>query len=501
MTKTPLVLGIDIGTSGCRVLAVQPETGAVVDHESGAWMTSSPHPQWSEQDPDVWWDVTAAAIGTLISRLPSPSDVQSVAFAGQMHGLVLRDDAGCVLRPAILWNDQRTSAQCEQIHERLGRDVMIQHTGKPVLPGFTAPKLRWVQEHEPDVADRIAEISLPKDHVRFRATGTHVIDAADASGTSWLDLTTRDWSSEICTSLNVDPAWLPAVHEAADIVGTIDAAGAAATGLPEGTPVVAGAGDQAAAGLACGVVREGLVSVTIGTSGVVFAQLDRPPADPSGVLHGFCHAVSGRWHVMGCMLAAGGSLQWWRDAMGIHADFDAIIDEIIDIPAGADGVRFLPYLSGERSPHDDPRASGAFLGLTMRHDRRHMTRAVLEGIAMGLNDMLELLRADGHDTSTVRVAGGATRNPFWLQLLADVFQTPVETVNVPDATAYGAAMLAAVGAGAHNDVVAAADAMVTVTTRVEPNGDDYAGLRASWNSLYRDLAPTMHRLADQSTIR
>ena len=501
VTQTPLVLGIDIGTSGCRVLAVQPATGAVVDQESGSWTTDSPHPHWSEQDPDVWWDTTASTIRRLINRLPSPDVVHAVAFAGQMHGLVLHDESGQVLRPAILWNDQRTVEQCQQIHELLGRETLIQHTGKPALPGFTAPKLRWIQQHEPDVADRIARICLPKDHVRFRATGIHAIDAADASGTSWLDLETRDWSPTICESLDVDPNWLPTVHEAADIIGAIDADGARATGLPEGTPVVAGAGDQAAAGIACGVVREGLVSVTIGTSGVVFAQMDHPSADPSGALHGFCHAVSGRWHVMGCMLAAGGSLQWWRDAMGIHADFDALIEEIADIPPGADGVRFLPYLSGERSPHDDPRASGAFLGLTMQHDRRHMTRAVLEGIAMGLNDMLELLRAGGHDTTTVRVAGGATRNPFWLQLLADVFQVPVETVNVPDATAYGAAMLAAVGSGTHADAIAAADAMVSVTTRVEPDGDDYAELRATWGSLYQALAPTMHRLADQSTIR
>lgn len=501
MNSPPLVLGIDIGTGGVRVLLVDATSGSVVDRADGAWPTSTPQLHWSEQDPELWWAATATAIRRIVDALDAPSMIQAVSFAGQMHGLVLQDDANEVLRPAILWNDQRAIAECDEIHQRLGVDQCIKTTGKPMLTGFTAPTLLWVQNHEPDVASRIHRICLPKDYVRFRATGVHATDVTDASGTGWLDLRTRDWSPEICDALNIDPSWLPLVHESSALVGTIDASGAAATGLAAGTPVTAGAGDQAAAGLACGVVNDRLASVTIGTSGVVFAQTPQPTTDLSGTLHGFCHAVNDQWHVMGCMLAAGGSLQWWRDAIGIHEDFDALIDEIESIPPGAEGLRFLPYLSGERAPHADPRASGAFLGLTMQHDRRHMTRAVLEGIAFGLKDMLELISASGHRIDVLRVAGGATRNPMWLQLLADVFQSRIETVNEPDATAFGAALLASVGAGVYSSSEEAANELVTVTNTIEPEADVYSDIYATWRTLYPQLAPAMHRLSDHSTMR
>lgn len=492
----PLVIGIDIGTGGVRVLLVDGRDGSVLDRACGDWPVSSPHPGWSEQDPDTWWSVTATAIGSVVNRLDDPADIKAIAFAGQMHGLVLRDAQGHVLRPAILWNDQRTELQRGAIHDRIGIARCIELTGKPVLTGFTAPKLAWVQDNEPDNAGRIASISLPKDHVVFRATGVHAIDVADASGTSWLDIQTRDWSPEICEALGVDPHWLPPVHECSDVVGSITAEAAALTGLTEGTPVVAGAGDQAASGLACGVTEPGLVSVTIGTSGVVFAQADAPPRDPNGSLHGFCHAIEHRWHWMGCMLAAGGSLEWFRDTVAPGSSFDELIDEAMSVVPGSEGLCFLPYLSGERCPHDDPQASGAFIGITTRHERRHLSRAVLEGITFGLADMLQLVRDTGQPVETVRLAGGAARSGPWRQLLADVFQVRVESVNEPDATAYGAAILAMVGAQIHPDAASAANAVVRVTDAIDPSDADYSKAWSRWRRLYSELAPAMHRLAD-----
>lgn len=492
----PLLLGIDIGTGGVRVLLVDGDLGTVIDRSSATWPTSVLHAGWSEQDPDRWWIAAATAIGDLTSRLDDPNRIGAVAFAGQMHGLVLRDADDRPLRPAILWNDQRTAAQCDAIHRSIGRDRCIQLTGKPILTGFTAPKLAWVKEHEPDIARRIHSISLPKDHVMHRATGVHAIDVADASGTSWLDIESRRWSREMCDRLEVDMNWLPTVHECSEIVGSITTDAAAMTGLAAGTPVVAGAGDQAASGLACGVIADGQVSITIGTSGVVFAHSDQPPADPDGRLHGFCHAVEGGWHRMGCMLSAGGSLEWFRNTLAPDRTFDEIVTEAMTAPPGSGGLCFLPYLSGERCPHDDPTARGAFIGLSSNHRREHLARAVLEGVSFGLADMLQCIRATGRDVESVRLAGGAARNPLWRQLLADVLAVRIETVNEPDATAYGAAMLASVGAGLHDDAAAAARRMVRVTDVIEPTGFDYGPNWATWRTMYPDLAEPMRRLSD-----
>ena len=492
----PLLLGIDIGTGGVRALLVDGDLGTVIDRSSATWPTSSPHPGWSEQDPDRWWAATAAAIRDLTGRLDDSNRITAVGFAGQMHGLVLRDADGRPLRPAILWNDQRTASQCEAIHHRIGRDRCIDLTGKPVLTGFTAPKLAWVQEHEPDIARRIRSISLPKDHVMHRATGVHAIDVADASGTSWLDIGTRRWSAELCDQLDIDTSWLPQVHECSEVVGSITAEAAALTGLAAGTPVVAGAGDQAASGLACGITTDGLVSITIGTSGVVFAHSDEPPRDPDGTLHGFCHAVEGRWHRMGCMLSAGGSLEWFRSTLAPDRTFDQIVAEGMTAPPGSGGICFLPHLSGERCPHDDPSARGAFIGLSTNHRREHLARAVLEGISFGLADMLQCVRDAGRHVDSVRLAGGAARSQHWRQLLADVLAVRIETVNEPDATAYGAALLASVGAGLHDDAAAAASAMVRITDVIEPTGFDYGPTWNIWRTMYPDLAEPMHRLAD-----
>lgn len=495
------VLGVDIGTGGVRALLVDTRTGTVRAEATNSCSLDSPHPLWSEQDPEEWWTAASNSINEVLATLGDPAEVAAVGFTGQMHGLVLLDEQGQVTRPAILWNDQRTSEQCDRINDLVGREEMVRITGGPALASFTAPKILWVMEHEPEVAAASRHLLLPKDYVRWRATGVHAIDASDASGTSLLDIETRQWSPELVKQLGIPEGWLPPVHESSTVIGTIDAAGAAATGLREGTPVVAGAGDQAAAGVGSGAIEPGLVSISLGTSGVVFAAVDEIPRDASGALGSFCHAVDGRCHVMGCMLSAGGSLQWWRDATGIHAGDDAYdrwIEEAAEIPPGSEGLLFLPYLSGERTPHPDPKARGAFIGLTTRHDRRHMARAVLEGITFGLADAVDLVRKAGHTVDLVRVSGGGARSETWRQLMADVFNADVELVTVPGATAFGAALLASVGAGLYPDVASAAKAMVTTSSRTSPGkqASAYPAWHERFKELYPALAPSMASITD-----
>ncbi len=337
-------------------------------------------------------------------------DVEAVGLAGQMHGLVLLDAADEVLRPAILWNDQRTAAECDAIRETVGPERLLAITGNDALPGFTAPKLLWVRRHEPDVWSDVAHVLLPKDYVRFRLSGDRAVDRADASGTLLLDLAERDWSPEMLSALEIDPSWLPRTYEGPEVTGVVSEEAAAATGLRAGTPIVAGGGDQAAAAIGVGAVEPGLVSLSLGTSGVVFATTDGPVIEPRGRLHAFCHAVPERWHVMGVMLSAAGSLRWYRDAVAPGVEFSDLVEEARAVPAGSDGLLFLPYLTGERTPHPDPLARGAFVGLTVHHGRPHLTRSVLEGVAFGLRDSFELMRALGVTSSTqIRATGGGSQ--------------------------------------------------------------------------------------------
>ena len=494
MTDRDLLLGIDVGTGGCKALLVDSR-GEVIAHATTEYPLSTPKPLWCEQDPEQWWSATSASIKKVLATANvEPGRVAGVGLTGQMHGLVLLDGHGEVLRPAILWNDQRCAEQCDEIHAMIGRETMIARTGKPVLTGFTAPKILWVRTHEPEVFRAAASMLLPKDFVRYRLTGMFQSDVADASGTSLFDVGERRWSDEILETLRIPRAWLPEVTESPVACGAVSADGALVTGLVEGTPVVAGAGDQAAEAVGCGVIDDGSVSITIGTSGVVFAATRAFTPDPAGRLHAYCHATAGLWHVMGVMLSAGGSLRWYRDMLGSDS-YDTLIEAAAGVEPGCEGLLFLPYLSGERTPHADPHARGAFVGLTLRHGRSHLTRAVLEGITFGLKDSLELAGALGVAVTRVRVSGGGARSAMWRQLMADILNVEVATVNVTRGAAFGAALLAGVGVGAWPGVVDAARSVVRETDLLRPGADRsvYDECYRRYRALYPALAPTFAR--------
>jgi xylulokinase len=430
------LLGLDVGTTGAKVVAISPD-GDVLARAEEEYPLSIPQPGWAEQDPEDWWQATERALG---ADRDGP-----IGLTGQMHGLVLLDSAGEVLRPAILWNDQRTGAECAEIEERIGLERLIGLTGNRALPGFTAPKLLWVRRHEPEVWMRVASVLLPKDYVRFRLTGERVIDAAEASGTLLFDVSARQWSREVCDALEIPLEWLPPVYESTEI---------------------GGAGDQQAGALGVGVVGPGPLSVAIGTSGVVFSALDGYRAEPQARVHVFCHAVPGTWEAMGVMLSAAGSLRWLRDAVG--GTYDELVAEAERWPPGTEGLTFLPYLQGERTPHADPGARGAFAGLSLRHGRGALARAVLEGVAYGLRDSLELLRDLGVEPTVGRVSGGGARSELWLRIVASVMGIPLERTAVEEGAAYGAALLGGVAAGTFGDAQEAVAACVRVRDTVEP---------------------------------
>ena len=498
---TDFFLGVDIGTSGCKALLLD-RSGAVRGVATSEYPLSTPRPLWSEQNPHDWWRGACEAIRAAMKQAQaSAADVACIGLTGQMHGLVLLDAKGEPLRPAMLWNDQRTSAECEEIHHRVngGRERVIAITGKPALPSFTSPKILWVRKHEPTAFGRAAHLLLPKDYVRYRMTGAFAIDVADGSGTGLLDVSKRAWSDEIVSALDVPRDWLPQVFESPALCAKVSREGAAATGLREGTPVVAGAGDQAAEAVGLGAVRDGDVSVAIGTSGVVFVSFDSPRIQPEGRLHAYCHASPGKWHMMGVMLSAGGSLRWYRDTLGSDEKaaaakrgvdaYEIIAEQAAQAPPGCEGLIFLPYLTGERTPHADPYARGAFIGLTLRHGKAHLARAVIEGVTYGLLDCLNLVRDLGIQVRSVRVSGGGARSTFWRQMLADVFNAEVATVNATQGAAMGAAILAAVGARAFDAVDAACTALVRETSRTAPATDAaiYAPFTERYRSLYRSL--------------
>ena len=491
------VLGIDISTTATKAVVLD-DRGAVVGIGTADYGFDSPQPLWSEQDPRLWWDGTIAAVRSVLARTGmAAADIEAVGLTGQMHGAVLLDDAGDVLRPAILWNDQRTAAECDAIRDAVGAARLIEITGNDALTGFTAPKLVWVRDHEPAVWDRIAHVLLPKDFVRHRLTGEYALDKADGAGTILFDLAARDWSPEVVRALGIDPAWLPPTFEGPVVTGAVTAEAAAATGLRAGTPVVAGAGDQAANAVGVGAVTPGVVALSLGTSGVIFATTGTALHDPGGQVHAFCHGVPDRWHLMTVMLSAAGSLRWFRDALAPGMDFGELVAPASGVPAGSDGLLFLPYLTGERSPHADPLARGAFVGLTVSHDRRHLTRSVLEGVAFGLRDCLDQMLAAGMPApSQVRASGGGTASPLWRQILADVLRAEIATVDTTEGAAYGAGLLAAVGAGWYRSVEAAAAALVRATPVAAPGPDAerYADAFELYRGLYPALAETFHRM-------
>ncbi len=488
------VLGLDVSTTATKAVLMDTE-GAVRAVAASGYAADTPRPRWSEQDPARWWDGTVASIrGALVEAGIDGEAVDAIGLAGQMHGLVTLDGDGEVLRPAILWNDQRTEAECDLIRERLGRDRLIAVTGNDALPGFTAPKLLWIRRHEPEVWSRIVHVLLPKDYVRFRLSGVHAVDRADGSGTLLFDLARRDWSDEVVSALEIDPAWLPRTYEGPEVTGAVSDEAGAATGLRAGTPIVAGGGDQAAAAVATGAIDPGVISLSLGTSGVVFAATDAPSIEPNGRSHAFCHAVPERWHVMGVMLSAAGSLRWYRDALAPGVPFSDLVDEAEEVPPGSDGLLFLPYLTGERTPHPDPQARGAFVGLTLQHRRPHLTRAVLEGVAFGLRDSLALVRSTGVPaTDQIRATGGGIASVLWRQIIADVLQVSVATTTTSEGAAQGAAMLGAVGAGwfpTVGDVCRSWVRFSEATGRAD--SDPYRAPYERYRELYPALAPTFH---------
>lgn len=491
------VLGIDVSTTATKAVLIDEE-GAVRGIGVSEYPFDVPRPLWSEQDPGLWWaGATAAIRSVLASTGVAGVDIEAVGLTGQMHGAVLLDEAGGVLRPAILWNDQRTGPECDAIRRSVGPERLIAITGNDALTGFTAPKLVWVREHEPDAWRRVAHVLLPKDYVRLRLTGEYAIDKADGAGTLLFDLAARDWSAEILSALGIDPAWMPRTWEGPEVTGSITTEAAAATGLRSGTPVVAAAGDQAANAVGVGAVVPGVVALSLGTSGVIFATTDAPLYEEHGRVHAFCHAVPGRWHMMSVMLSAAGSLRWFRDALAPGEEFGDLVASAAEVPAGSDGLWFLPYLSGERSPYPDPFARGAFVGLTVAHDRRHLTRAVLEGVAFGLRDGLDLMVGAGMPApGQIRASGGGTASGLWRQILADVLGAEIATVNTVEGAAYGAGLLAAVGAGWYPSVEAAAASLVTATPAASPGPDAaaYATAHAVYRDLYPALAPIFPRM-------
>jgi xylulokinase len=488
----PFVLGIDVSTTATKAVLVDSH-GSVAAIGTAEYGFEQPHPLWSEQDPALWDEGATTAIrAALGSAGVEGSVVEAVGLTGQMHGLVVLDAADRVLRPAILWNDQRSAAECDLIRGAVGPERLIELTGNDAVTGLTAPKLVWVRDHEPDVWARVAHVLLPKDYVRLALTGDHALDKADGAGTLLFDLAARDWSDEVLDALHIPPAWLPPTFEGPTPTGTVSAAAAARTGLRAGTPVVAGGGDQAANGVGVGVVEAGSAALSLGTSGVVFAATDAPIRDAKGRVHAFCHAVPDRWHLMSVMLSAAGSLRWFRDVFAPGVDFGALVAASAEVRAARDGLFFLPYLSGERSPHPDPLARGVFAGLTLGHDRRHLTRAVLEGVAFGLRDGLDLMLAAGMPKPTqIRASGGGISSPLWRQILADVLEAEIATVTTTEGAAFGAALLAAVGAGWFGTVGEATVAVVSPEVVAAPGSvaPAYAEAHATYRALYPALRP------------
>jgi xylulokinase len=504
-----MLLGIDVSTTGAKALLIG-EGGDVLASATEEYPLYTPYPLWSEQNPEDWWQGTQRTVRRVLST-PGvrAQDISGIGLTGQMHGLVLLDKHDSVLRPAILWNDQRTGPQCVDITRSAGGiENLLALTANPVLPGFTAPKIVWVRENEPSTYERVAHILLPKDYIRFRLTGEFATEVSDASGTSLFDVANRRWSPAMAELLQIPFDWLPHCTESPVVSGEISPIAAQATGLRPGTPVVGGGGDQAAQAVGSGVVQPGVISVTSGTSGVVFAFEDAFAVEPQGRVHVFCHAVPNKWHAMGVMLSAGGALRWFRDALAQSEvaeaaangldPYDLLVREAATVGAGSEGLLFLPYLTGERTPHPDPNARGAFVGLTLRHGKGHLVRAVLEGVSFGLRDSLELIRGLGVPIDQVRASGGGARSELWRQIQADVFNTELVVINITEGAAFGAALLAGVGAGVYSSVQEGVSTAIRVVSRTTPRRTEaevYQRLYPHYRGLYGALKSTFDALA------
>jgi len=495
------LIGIDIGTSGTKTL-ICDEKGKVLATAMSEHPISSPKPGWSEQNPKDWWSASCKATKAVLKKAKVKGDqVKAVGLSGQMHGSVFLGDGPEPLRPALLWNDQRTASQCQEIESKAGgREALIDLVANPALTGFTAPKILWVRENEPKVYGKTRHILLPKDYIRYCMTGDYATEVSDASGTLLLDVVNRAWSQKLLGLLEIDSALLPRLHESPEVTGVLHKQGAAALGLKEGTPVVGGAGDQAAGAVGNGIVTSGIVSATLGTSGVVFAHSDSPTRDPRGRVHTMCHAVPGKWCVFGCMLSAGGSFQWLRNQLGAEEmlaakrkgvdPYELLVSHAKQAPAGAEGLFFLPYLTGERCPHPDPCARGGWIGLTSRTTRDMLIRSLMEGITFGMRDALEIIQQMGIPITQIRASGGGARSEFWRQLQADIYRLPVVLTNASEGPAYGVALLAGVGTGTWSSVEQACSACIKQTKKINPNKKQsgfYDRYFTVYDKLYTDL--------------
>jgi xylulokinase len=497
-----LLLGLDVGTTGAKALLCN-DRGAVLATATSEYPLYTPQPLWSEQDPADWWRGAKQALRAVVAKAADPKQIAGLGLTGQMHGAVFLDAQAQVIRPALLWNDQRTAAECDEITRRVGASRLIEIAGNPALTGFQAPKILWLRNHEPDNYARVAQVLLPKDYIRLRLTDARAADAADAAGTLLLDLRARDWSEEILGKLDIPRAWLPRVYEGPDVTGNLLPEAAADLGLAVGLPVIAGGGDNAAAAVGTGVVRAGVVSSSIGTSGVIFAHADEIALDPQGRLHTFCHSVPQRYHLMAVTLSAGGAFRWLRDTLQSVApdhklSYDQLTALAASVPPGAEGLVFLPYLMGERTPHLDPYARGGFVGLTARHTLAHLVRAVMEGVVYSMRDGLEIMRDLGMPIGQIRATGGGARSPLWRQMQADTYGAEVVTLTAEEGPAYGAALLAGVGTGAFADVNDAVERCVAIAARTAPNDADqarYEQVYAIYRDLYGHLRDSMHALA------
>ncbi len=493
------ILGLDVGTGGTRAIILN-ETGRILGSGTEEHVPfASPKPGWAEQDPRDWWRAAALAVRKAIQAAEiSGESIACVGFSGQMHGAVLLDEKNEVIRPALIWCDQRTGAQSKYLEQLFGRDTLIRLTCNPPLTNFTLTKLVWVQQNEPENWSRVGKVMLPKDYVRLRLTGESAIDVADASGTLLLDVANRRWSREVLSKTGIEASFLPKLYESQDVCGAINDEGAKATGLKRGTPVVAGAGDQAAGAVGIGITRPGVVSATIGTSGVVFAATDRPALDPKGRLHTFCHAIPGRWHLMGVTQAAGLSLRWFRDNFGAGKDdgrdpYERLSEEAAGVEAGAEGAFWAPYLMGERTPYLDPTARAAFVGLTASHTRAHLVRAVMEGVAYSLKDTFTIFGEINVPVERIRLGGGGARSPLWRQIQADVYGHEIEIVEAEEGAAYGAAILAGVGAKCWGTVDEASDAIVRVAKRESADKVNSARMQSGYG-VYKRIYPALHSI-------
>lgn len=502
-------LGIDIGTSGTKTLAIL-ESGKILASATVEYPLSSPKPGWSEQDPEHWWQATIQSVRQVLQdgRI-DPKTVAGIGLSGQMHGSVFLDRRHAVIRPAILWNDQRTAAECDEIEKLAGgRRRLIKMVANPALTGFTAPKILWLRNHEPRNFERTVQILLPKDYIRFRLTGEFATEVSDASGTLLLDVVKRKWSTPLLNRLSLDSSLLPRVHESEEVSGELHSESAQLLGLPAGVPVVGGGGDQAAGAVGNGIVKRGVISATMGTSGVVFAHSDEVQIDPEGRVHTFCHAVRDRWHVMGCVLSAGGSLQWYRNqlcaqeiqqARRLKVDpYELITAEAAEAPPGCEGLYFLPYLTGERTPHADPDARGAWIGLSLRHSRHYLARAVMEGATYAMRDCLEIIDGMQIPIREIRLSGGGARSQFWRQMQADIYGRKVVTINAEEGPAYGVALLAAAGTGAFKNVVEACAATIRVVSETRTDRQAKAAYNRfypQYGELYRSLKPNFREIA------